>query len=159
MVQKEESLKKELGEVEEEMMGQEEDTEEEPIEKIEIEGEGYLKEEQGKEMMGKEQGAEKEQNEKRKIKREGKLKEEKGKEIEKKGNETQMKTKEMAMVGKENVKKIKDAESLAEMIGAELKGLLETIIQESGKEPLKKVLENFTEDLRPTTSLALEYFM
>ena len=122
-------------------MGQEEDTEEEPIEKIEIEGEGYLKEEQGKEMMGKEQDAEKEQNEKRKIESEGKLKEEKGKEIEKKGNETQMKTKEMAMVGKENVKKIKDAESLAEMIGAELKGLLETIIQESGKEPLKKVLE------------------
>ena len=63
------------------------------------------------------------------------------------------------MVGKENVKEIKDAESLAEMIGAELKGLLETIIKESGKEPLKKVLENFKEDLRPTTSLALEYFM
>ena len=38
------------------------------------------------------------------------------------------------MVGKENVKEIKDAESLAEMMGAELKGLLETIIKESGKE-------------------------
>ena len=62
------------------MMGQEEDTEEEPNEKIEIEGEGKLKEEQGKEMMGKEQDAEKEQNEKKKIEREGKLKEELGKE-------------------------------------------------------------------------------
>ena len=77
--------------------------------------------------MGQEEGVEKER---------GKLKEEKSNEIEKKSNEirkksneTQMKSKETVMVEKENVEEMKDAErreSLAEMMGAEMKGLLET---------------------------------
>ena len=63
------------------------------------------------------------------------------------------------MVEKENVEEMKDAErreSLAEMMGAEMKGLLETIIKDTGlpeevksiKESLKKVLDNFKEDQR-----------
>ena len=128
MVQKEERLKQELGEVQEEMMNHEEDAEE-PNEKFEMEGEIELKEE-------------------------------KIKVIEKKGIEMQSK-----MEGEGNLKAMKGnetdkvAKERKEIIGAELRGLLETVVEESGMEPLKRVLENMQKDLNPNRSLALEYFM